>query len=105
MEHYNPPFTVINNFQKGLTLYNAGYGGKGLVSKTISDARHIVMWRVISKQKLIKMRAWFARHDKAGYKRIANPPSPGYVAYLLWGGAEGRKFAQDKLKNDRKRKA
>ena len=100
MYYYEVPENVINNFRKGLKLYKEGFSGNGLVEKTIDEAHSIVLHRRVTEEKLKRMRAWFARHDKAGYKRIVNPPSPGYVAFLLWGGSEGRAFANRVLKDE-----
>lgn len=91
--HYLP-YAVRSNLKKGIKLYKQGYAGMGLTSNTVAEARKMLLTGNVSESKLIKMRAWFARHDAAGYKRISNPPSPGYVAFLLWGGASGRTFAK-----------
>ena len=36
------------------------------------------------------MRAWHARHAVDKRPDWDNPPTPGYVAFLLWGGEPGR---------------
>jgi hypothetical protein len=51
--------------------------------------------RDVSPDKLRRMRAWFARHEsdkRPGWDR-AGKETPGYVAWLLWGGDAGRSWA------------
>jgi hypothetical protein len=42
-----------------------------------------------SPEKIIAMRAWHARHATDKKPGWDNPPTPGYVAFLLWGGGPG----------------
>ena len=85
------PKIVQDRFLAGYKLRQ--YGGKGLQAKTISEAKTAFTKGYFTLDKIKRMRAWFARHDAAGYKRTVNPPSPGYVAWLLWGGKEGKTWA------------
>ena len=85
------PNNVQNQFFHGYNLRE--YAGKGLQPKTLREAKASFTKGYFTLDKIKRMRAWFARHDAAGYKRIANPPSPGYVAWLLWGGAEGKAWS------------
>ena len=52
---------------------------------------------------LVYMRAYFARHVvdwRPGWDEIA---TPGYIAWLLWGGDEGRLWANETLAREMRR--
>jgi HK97 family phage prohead protease len=85
--------------RRGLKLYEEGRGGDGLVPATISWARKIASRENLTKEKVIKMRAWHARHrvdKKAGWDK-AGEETPGFVAYLLWAGEPGRRWSESKV--------
>lgn len=85
--------------RKGLDLYEAGRGGDGLVRATITDARTMASKGTLSEEKVRKMPAWFARHavDKqAGWDKPGEE-TPGYVAFLLWGGETAAAWAERKV--------
>lgn len=97
------PAYVSANAERGLALYQEGYGGDGLVEQTIRDARDMVAGE-IRDEKVRLMGPWIARHivdldapqnsnpDADGY------PGPGLVAMLLWGAgpdAEGARRTQE----------
>lgn len=97
------PAYVSANAERGLALYEEGYGGDGLVEQTIRDARDMVAGE-IRDEKVRLMGPWIARHivdldapqnsnpDADGY------PGPGLVAMLLWGAgpdAEGARRTQE----------
>lgn len=84
--------------KRGLRLYEAGRGGDGLVPETISWARKIAARENLTPEKVIKMRAWHARHavDKRPGWDAPGKESAGFVAYLLWAGAAGRSFSERK---------
>jgi hypothetical protein len=86
--------------KRGLELYEAGRGGDGLVSATISDARKMSRGEALSADKVKRMRAWFARHyvDKKPGWSDKGKETPGYVAHLLWGGDAGRSWSEAKVK-------
>lgn len=89
------PESVRRSFALGLHFYDSGYGGKGLVDKTIKEAKQIVKTGYIKAEKARRMWAWHRRHIvdyRPGWdKKI----TPGYVANLLWGGDVGRAFVED----------
>ena len=75
--------------RRGLTLFEGGYGGKGLRPETVKWARLLAEGEPITREKAVKMRAWFARHTAAKAENAARKrdvASPANVAYLLWGG-------------------
>ena len=89
--NWTPPVGVQRRFQQGLAWYAQGHGGKGLRPATLSWARKLAAGKPITPGKARKMRAWLARHKsdlnapaaKRGHKDY---PSPGRVAWALWGG-------------------
>lgn len=83
------PVEVRNALRRGLTLFEGGYGGKGLRPETVKWARLLAEGEPITREKAVKMRAWFARHTAAKAENAARKrdvASPANVAYLLWGG-------------------
>lgn len=89
---YTPPKAVQNACKKGLALKET-YGGKGLRAPTLEWAERFASGKANDAAHARKMRAWFARHDvdqKPGWDK---PPTPGYVARLLWGGDAGQRWA------------
>jgi len=85
------PSYVATNAKRGLEYNAAGYGGDGLVDRTITEARKMAKGTV-SYNKLKRMAAWFARHKsdldspKNSDANHEKYPGPGAVAWLLWGG-------------------
>lgn len=92
------PRYIVSALRKGLELHSQGLSGKGLVAKTVSDARRGVSSGEWSDEKVKRASAWLARHrfDRSRMKQPSkwdDPPkySPAYVAWLLWGdGGDGR---------------
>lgn len=80
------PASVRAALRRGIDLYNAGRGGKGLVDDTVDWARALAIGAKITYPKAVKMRGWFARHGPwatcAGSKTTrprslrTNPPRP-----------------------------
>jgi HK97 family phage prohead protease len=91
--------TIAAAARHGLDLYEQGRGGDGLVAATISDARIMARKGELSEAKVRKMPAWFARHavdQKPGWDK-AGEETPGYVAFLLWGGEMASEWAAGKV--------
>tara|TARA_Y100000004_G_scaffold197132_1_gene269947 strand:- start:1955 stop:3127 length:1173 start_codon:yes stop_codon:yes gene_type:complete len=92
--------------QKGLQWHEEGHSGDGLNPDTVGWATRMVNGSDISPDKAIKMRAWLARHetDKEGegfYPGQRGFPSPGRVAWALWGGDPAKSWS-NKLVNQMK---
>lgn len=85
-----PPQGVRAALRRGLELHEAGASGEGLQPETVAWARRMARGEQASREKIIKMRAWHARHAVDKRPGWDNPPTPGYVAFLLWGGEPGR---------------
>ena len=92
-----PPEGVRSALRRGLKLHEEGHSGDGLVPETVAWARRMANGEAASEAKIRKMRAWHARHAVDRRPGWENPPTPGYVAFLLWGGAAGRSWAERKV--------
>lgn len=94
-----PTAGMIAAFKKGLKLHEEGRSGKGLVATTVAWARRAVAGDELSELKVRQMSAWFARHavDKKPGWSDPGKETPGYVAWLLWGGDAGRSWANSKV--------
>lgn len=89
-----PPQIVADNAARGLAF--RGQFGRGGTEIGVGRARELVARRALQPSVIRRMVSYFARHevDKRG-KNFGNDdnPSAGYVAWLLWGGDEGRAWA------------
>jgi len=79
---------------KGLELYEEGYGGKGLVPETIHWVQNAVAGQPLPYSKVVKMRAWFRRHHVDYRSNWSKNITPGYVANLLWFGWDGWRWSE-----------
>jgi hypothetical protein len=84
--NFKPPKGVRAACKRGVQLYEEGHGGDGLRPATIRWARRLAAGNDITPDKARLMRAWLARHASDRRPNWDNPPTPGYVAWLLWGG-------------------
>lgn len=85
---------------KGLRLVDEGKAGDGLVPRTITDARLMANREPLSERKVRAMPGWFARHAsdrRPGWDKPGEE-TPGYVAWLLWGGDSAQAWAERKVK-------
>jgi len=85
-----PPRYMQRAADRGLALRAEGFGGDGLVERTIREARDMAAGRM-SEDKVIRANAWAARHA-VDLRAAANTdpeadgwPGPGAVAHYLWG--------------------
>ena len=88
---FSPPEGVREECANGIEWYDEGKGGDGLVDETIAWAKKLAAGEPITPDKARKMNAWLARHAVDLDAEGANPgddgyPSPGRVAWALWGG-------------------
>jgi HK97 family phage prohead protease len=86
---------------RGLRLHEDGKSGDGLVPATVRDAVKMARGEELSEDKVRRMPAWFARHEgdwTPGTDDQAGEETPGYVAWLLWGGDPGRDWAERKVR-------
>ena len=89
-----PPQVVADNAARGRALRQKF--GRGGTEIGVGRAEELVARTELSPQTIKRMVSFFARHevDKRA-KNFGNDanPSAGYVAWLLWGGDEGRSWA------------
>lgn len=96
-----PPAYMRAAARRGLKYYEEGYGGDGLVERTIREARAMAAGNVTA-EKWVRIRAWIARHLVDLDSPAAKPSSPDYpsagvVAHLLWGSGPSKRAAQRAL--------
>lgn len=94
-----PPKAVIAACKKALALKDE-YAGKGLRPHTVQWAQHLAAGKQASPEQARRMRAYFRRHKvdkRAGWDK---PPTPGYVAWLMWGGDAGFRWAEQRVAHD-----
>ena len=89
------PSYISANAARGLDLIE--FAGSGLRPATVREARAMAGGNV-SEDKVMRMAAWFARHKvdldspkaNAYLRGDSDRPTPGQVAWLLWGGSLGQ---------------
>lgn len=92
-----PPRKLAENAEKGLHLRQQFHRGGTRIG--IARARDLRARKRLSEDTVKRMASYFARHavDKqASDFGNRDNPSAGYVAWLLWGGDEGRDWAERK---------
>lgn len=90
-----PPKDVAEAAERGLELREKFQRGGTKVG--VARARDLKNRRSLSEHTIDRMVSYFARHEVD--KRGANfgnedDPSAGYIAWLLWGGDPGRRWAE-----------
>ena len=100
---FKPPADVAKAAKEGLALRSEFHRGGTAVG--IARGKQLSRRDPVSPEVVKRMYSYFARHevDKKG-KNWANKdkPSNGRIAWLLWGGDPGRKWAT-KLRNEMKK--
>jgi len=100
-ESYKPPQSVQNAAQLGLDLREEFKRGGTAVG--VARARDLSNAKNISLDTIKRMVSYFARHavdaeakgDKSrGFWEDKKNPSAGWIAWLLWGGDPGKKWAE-----------
>ena len=95
LKEFIPPKKVVQNARKGLELRKKF--GRGGTHIGVARAEQISQETYLDPETIQRMVSYFARHevDKRA-KNFGNQenPSPGYIAWLLWGGDEGKKWAE-----------
>lgn len=98
-DSFTPTLKMAANAKRGLKLRDQH--GRGGTDVGVHRAEQLRDRRPVSAADVKSMHSYFARHavDKDG-KGWADKdaPSAGYIAWLLWGGDEGRKWADAKRK-------
>jgi hypothetical protein len=92
-DSYTPPAGVQAQAKRGLALRSEF--GRGGTSVGIARARDLSNGKGMSRDTIMRMVSFFARHAVDKRPDWSNPskPSNGYIAHLLWGGDAGRTWA------------
>ena len=98
-----PPATVAAAARRGLELRREF--GRGGTAVGVARARDLAGRRTLSLDTARRMVAYFERHAVDLEAPAAKPghpdyPSPGRIAWLLWGGDAGRRWASKILKQE-----
>lgn len=92
-----PPAAVARNAAKGLEMRERF--GRGGTDVGVARAQGLAAREPVTPKCIVKISSYFARHEvDRGAPDFGNEdnPSAGYVAWLLWGGDEGRAWAERK---------
>ncbi len=93
---FSAPDSVAEQAEKGLQLRREF--GRGGTEVGVARARDLKNQKNLSPETIDRMISYFARHecDKSAEDfGNENDPSAGYIAWLLWGGDQGRKWAEN----------
>ena len=94
-----PTAKMAANAEKGLKLHDEH--GRGGTEVGVARARQLAKRQSLSADDIKSIYSYFARHevDKHGKGWAdADAPSAGYIAWLLWGGDEGKTWVDAKRK-------
>ena len=97
-DELRPNAAMRSAARRGLRAYEEGRGGEGLVDETIRRARRMAAGDPMPEYwAVVKGPAWFARHRSdwtSGRDDRIGSESPGFVAWLLWGGTAAMNFTK-----------
>ncbi len=85
------PKSVADAACKGYNLRKVW--GRGGTSVGEATARMLATREEIPLKKVLHIAKYFPRHAGDNLQQ-KNPPSNGYIAWLLWGGDPGRRWAE-----------
>lgn len=95
-EYFVPPKEVAQAAAEGLELHEKF--GKGGTTVGWARAKELSKQENLSHKDIIRIASYFARHEvdkKARNFNNKDKPSKGYIAWQLWGGDAGQKWAND----------
>ena len=110
-DSHMPPRAVRNAARRGLELRRR-YGRGGLSTSQASDqgigsgvqrASNLASGRAVSLDTIRRMRAFFSRHrgnNRPSQRESDGGPTAGTIAWLLWGGDPGRRWANSILERE-----
>lgn len=106
---FKPPQGARNNARRGLEL-RAKHGRGGLstqqagkegIRSGVARARDLANGKSMSLATVRRMRAFFERHEKnKNSVTDSGEPGAGKIAWLLWGGDAGRRWANGVLRQE-----
>lgn len=85
------PLTVAAAANRGLNLRKEW--GRGGTAVGINTANELSKRWTLPLKKVLHIANYFPRHAGDNLHQ-RNPPSNGYIAWLLWGGNPGRRWAE-----------
>ena len=94
------PFGVRLAASRGLKL-RAEYG-RGGTEVGLRTARKLTTAHSVSFAFVRKVSQYFPRHAGDNLHQ-RKPPSNGYIAWLLWGGTPGRRWAEGVVRREQRR--
>ena len=98
-DSFKPTAKMAANAARGLEL--RAKHGRGGTHVGVARAEQLIAREPLEPKDIKSMYSYFARHavDKQG-RLWADPtrPSAGYIAWLLWGGDEGKAWVDTKRK-------
>ncbi len=99
MADLTPTAAMAEAASRGLRLHEEGKSGDGLKPETVRRANIIARRDELTESHVREMRAWFARHesDKRPGWDDAGQETPGFVAWLLWGGDPAQGWSNRKV--------
>lgn len=100
-EGHVPPKAVADEAQRGLDMREQH--GRGGIGPGQARARQLTSGKPMKLETIKRMKAYFDRHevDKQGADwDNAENPSNGKIAWLLWGGDAGWKWAKEVLEKE-----
>ena len=110
--NFKPPLAVRKAARKGLDFrkkFKRGglasrVAGKLGIGSGIVRASTLARGLNLSPRTVMRMHNYFSRHRKDRRKDWDNPKNPtnGYIAWLLWGGDPGKKWADEIVKKMKK---
>lgn len=91
-----PPQGVQSAGKRALELIKAGRAGAGFTDVGRARAAQLASGGPVSPDTVRRMASYFARHavDKKAGWADAGKETPGYVAWLAWGGDAGATWSQ-----------
>ena len=98
-DSFKPTAKMAANAERGLKLREEH--GRGGTHVGVARARQLMAREELDPKDIKSMYSYFARHevDKRGrYWADKDKPSAGYIAWLLWGGEEGKTWVNAKRK-------
>ena len=99
MADLTPTAAMAEAAARGLRLHDEGKSGDGLKPETVRRANIIARRDELTESHVREMRAWFARHESDKRPGWADPgdETPGFVAWLLWGGDPAESWSNRKV--------
>lgn len=88
-EGYVPPEGVRNNAKRGLELRRKH--GRGGTETGVARARDLSNGKAVSDETIGRMVNFFGRHEK---NKAGGEDDAGYIAWMLWGGDAGKRWAE-----------